>query len=63
MYSPDGHIRRLEEVERNAILNALALSEGNVSSAAKRLGVGRTTLYRKLDKYDIDLISLREATT
>ena len=63
MYSPDGHIRSLEEVERNAILNALALSEGNVSSAAKRLGVGRTTLYRKLDKYDIDLVSLREATS
>ncbi len=68
----DGHIlpvdtrplnaypRSLDEVERDAILNALALYGGNMSAAAKQLGVGRTTLYRKLEKYSIDLASLRE---
>jgi len=61
-YSPEGHILSLEEVERNTILNALTLADGNVSSAAKRLEVGRTTLYRKLDKYNIDLASFRKAT-
>jgi PAS domain S-box-containing protein len=63
MSSWGGGIRSLDEVERDAIINAVALSEGNVSSAAKRLGVGRTTLYRKLEKYDIDLKSLRKASS
>jgi PAS domain S-box-containing protein len=63
MCSCSGRIRSLDEVERETIMNAVALSEGNVSSAARRLGVGRTTLYRKLDKYDIDLTFLRKASS
>ena len=61
--SLDGHIRSLDEVERDAIFNALMLYEGNVSAAAEQLGVGRTTLYRKLDKYSIDLESLRKTSS
>ncbi len=41
----------IEEVEKNAIKNALRKHEGNVSKAAKELGLGRTTLYRKMTKY------------
>lgn len=38
----------LKTVERVVIEEALALEEGNVSRAAKRLGIGRATLYRRL---------------
>jgi DNA-binding NtrC family response regulator len=43
----------MEEAERQAILDALASCGGNQSQAAQRLGVGRTTLYRKMKKYGI----------
>ncbi len=44
----------LEDVERASIQKALRLCDGNVSRAARELGIGRTTLYRKLKKYKID---------
>ncbi len=43
----------LEEVERRAIVHALKVTDGNMSYAAQQLGIGRTTLYRKLEKYDL----------
>lgn len=39
---------RLEEVERQAILNAIATARGNISMAARTLGISRSTLYVKL---------------
>ncbi len=39
---------RLEEMERQAILNAIADSHGNMSMAARTLGISRSTLYVKL---------------
>jgi DNA-binding NtrC family response regulator len=45
----------LEEVERRAIRDALASCGGNLSEAARRLGIGRSTLYRKLDLYGLRL--------
>ncbi len=41
----------LGEVERRAILRALRESCGDKKEAARRLGIGRTTLYRKLKEY------------
>ena len=41
----------LEEMERQAILRALAGSGGDKLRAARMLGIGKTTLYRKLKKY------------
>ncbi|MCA9600205.1 MAG: sigma-54-dependent Fis family transcriptional regulator [Myxococcales bacterium] len=41
----------LEEVERRYILRVLSAVEGNKSLAAKILGVGRKTLYRRLDAW------------
>ncbi len=38
----------LAEIEREAVRRALADAGGNVSAAARRLGISRTTLYRKL---------------
>jgi DNA-binding NtrC family response regulator len=43
----------LEEVEKMAIIKALAKHQGNISRAAKELGLGRTTLYRKMTKYGL----------
>ena len=48
---PDGHVRPLAEVERAAIENALARYGGRMTEVARRLGIGRSTLYRKLDEY------------
>ena len=42
----------LRDVERRAIQHALKVLGGNMSLAAKRLGVGRATLYRKLAEYE-----------
>ena len=50
--TPDD-ILPLGEVERRAIARALELTRGNVSEAARRLEVGRTTLYRKIDEYGL----------
>jgi sigma-54 dependent transcriptional regulator, acetoin dehydrogenase operon transcriptional activator AcoR len=38
----------LREVERQQVATAMALAQGNVSEAARRLGVSRNTLYRRL---------------
>ena len=46
-----GGLSFLAEVERKAIFDMLAATGGNRLEAAKRLGVGKTTLYRKLKEY------------
>ena len=43
----------LDEIERVAILKALGLAEGNKSEAARRLGITRQTLLKKLKKYGV----------
>jgi len=42
----------LEELERRAILRALREAGGDKLAAARLLGIGKTTLYRKLKQYD-----------
>ena len=50
----EGHPNlNLEEVEKVAIRNAILKHQGNLSKAAKELGLGRTTLYRKMSRYGI----------
>jgi DNA-binding NtrC family response regulator len=43
----------LTEVERRAIMNALEYTKGDRAVAAHLLGIGRTTLYRKLKEYKL----------
>jgi DNA-binding NtrC family response regulator len=43
----------LEEVERVLIQKALARFEGNVSRAADALGLSRSALYRRLQRYGL----------
>nr|WP_097026235.1 sigma 54-interacting transcriptional regulator [Clostridium peptidivorans] len=51
------NISKLEDViwqaERNTIINAIKICKGNKQKAAKELGVSRTTLYEKINKYKI----------
>jgi len=44
----------LSELERRAIMHALKVTRNNVTRAARALGIGRATMYRKLDRYKID---------
>ena len=43
----------LGTVEKNTILRVIEKNGGNISKAAKELGITRTALYRRLNKYDI----------
>jgi two-component system response regulator HydG len=44
----------LEELERRAILRTLRETAGDKLSAARILGIGKTTLYRKLKQYHME---------
>jgi len=46
-------VMNLDEMEHRAILGALEKHNGNLSKVARELGLGRTTLYRKMEKYNI----------
>ncbi len=50
----DGSVPSLANLEREAIVRALASVEGNRRRAAKLLGIGERTLYDKLKRYGID---------
>lgn len=43
----------LDDVERATIVTAVARFDGNLTRVARELGIGRTTLYRKLRKYQL----------
>jgi transcriptional regulator of acetoin/glycerol metabolism len=43
----------MEGIERNAILQMLKETGGNKLETAKRLGIGRQTLYNKIKQYNI----------
>jgi DNA-binding NtrC family response regulator len=53
--SGDTSFTRLEALERNAIIQALKETSGNKLETAKRLGIGRQTLYNKIKAYGIEL--------
>ncbi len=44
---------KLSAVEKNTILRVIEKHNGNITKAAKELGLTRTALYRRLSKYDI----------
>jgi len=43
----------LDELEKQAIERALAQYQGNLTRAAQALGLGRTTLYRKMARHGL----------
>ena len=57
LYLPDSiklvPVVPLAELERQAIMRALEYTKGDRLTAATLLGIGRTTLYRKLKEYEL----------
>ncbi len=49
LLDPNGEVRALEDVEAEVIRFAIAHYRGQMSEVARRLRIGRSTLYRKLD--------------
>jgi two-component system response regulator AtoC len=52
----------LGETEKRLITQALAATSGNITAAAKRLGISRRTLHRKLNEMDTEGRNLRQQT-
>ncbi|HEX2625202.1 MAG TPA: helix-turn-helix domain-containing protein, partial [Sphingomicrobium sp.] len=54
LYRHDGHLRSLDEIEADIIRLAIGHYRGRMTEVARRLGIGRSTLYRKLGELGID---------
>ena len=54
LYTQDGNLRPLEEIEADVIRLAIGHYRGRMTEVARRLGIGRSTLYRKLSDLGID---------
>jgi DNA-binding NtrC family response regulator len=49
-----GHLRTLEEIERDLIQLAIEIYAGHMTEVARRLGIGRSTLYRKVREQGLE---------
>ncbi|QQV76910.1 sigma-54-dependent Fis family transcriptional regulator [Sphingomonas aliaeris] len=54
LFHADGNLRALEEIEADVIRLAIGHYRGRMTEVARRLGIGRSTLYRKLGELGID---------
>ena len=54
LFGRDGHMRSLDEIEADIIRLAIGHYRGRMTEVARRLGIGRSTLYRKLGEIGID---------
>lgn len=52
LLTPDGEVRPIEEIEAEVIRFAITHYRGQMSEVARRLRIGRSTLYRKLETLD-----------
>ena len=57
LYAPDGNLRPLEDIEADVIRLAIGHYRGRMTEVARRLGIGRSTLYRKLSDLGIDNVA------
>jgi len=55
-----GDAMRMEDVKREAIVNALTQKGGNINQAAAMLGLSRNTIYNKMKQYGITIDSFRK---
>ena len=53
LYAADGNLRPLEDIEADVIRLAIGHYRGRMTEVARRLGIGRSTLYRKLTELGI----------
>ncbi len=54
LYTTDGNLRPLEDIEADVIRLAIGHYRGRMTEVARRLGIGRSTLYRKLSDLGIE---------
>ncbi len=54
LFGPDGHVRPIDEVEADLIRLAIGHYRGRMTEVARRLRIGRSTLYRKLGELGIE---------
>lgn len=54
LYEANGHLRALADIEADVIRLAIGHYRGRMTEVARRLGIGRSTLYRKLAELGID---------
>lgn len=57
----EGEVRSLSDVERDLIAYAIEHYAGHMSEVSRRLGIGRSTLYRKVREYGLEEETKREA--
>jgi DNA-binding NtrC family response regulator len=50
----ENKVQKMEDLEAKAIESAIQQFKGNLTEAAKALGIGRATLYRQVKQYQID---------
>lgn len=55
--SPSG---KLKNIERDLIIKTLTENKGSIKKSSEIIGIGRRTLYRKCEEYDIDYASFRK---
>lgn len=55
IFDKEGNLRSLHSIERDLIALAIDTYEGRMSEVARRLGMGRSTLYRKLREHDLEI--------
>jgi DNA-binding NtrC family response regulator len=49
-----GHMRKMDDLESDIIRTAISRYDGHMSEVARRLGIGRSTLYRKLKEFGLE---------
>ena len=59
-FGAEPKVQKMEEIEAKAIEDAIVQYKGNLTEAAKALGIGRATLYRKVKQYQIDPSAARK---
>ena len=53
LFADDGHMRPFEEIEAEIIRIAVNRYDGRISEVARRLKIGRSTVYRKMEEFGI----------
>lgn len=61
LYTPDGNLRPLQDIEADVIRLAICRYRGRMTEVARRLNIGRSTLYRRLEELGIDHTNYRAA--
>ncbi|MEL6790996.1 MAG: sigma-54 dependent transcriptional regulator [Pseudomonadota bacterium] len=55
LFDSEGHMRTINDIEQDIIRMAIDTYDGRMSEIARRLGMGRSTLYRKIREYGLEV--------